>query len=167
MSKSSIELIDGRYVFTNHRIGNQLINSRPDGSVRVQTINEEPSLAQQQFKDQCDINHIMEKYSETGTITHLNPRTGVYADVSQFGDLRESFEKIQKADELFMQLPAKVRSKFENDPLKFVDWCSDPKNLDEAVSLGLAEKKPVNVTTSNDDANKGVAASSETKPSVS
>lgn len=41
-----------------------------------------------------------------------------------------------------MDLPAKVRSRFENDPQKFLEFCSDPKNRDEAVSLGLIMSAP-------------------------
>ena len=30
------------------------------------------SLTQQQFKEECDVNHILAKYRKTNMITHLN-----------------------------------------------------------------------------------------------
>ena len=42
----------------------------------------------------------------------------------------------------FDALPAELRERFENDPGKFVEFCLDPKNKDEAVELGLAVPSP-------------------------
>lgn len=37
---------------------------RDDKRTRVQTINKQPSLTQPQFKEQCDVNHILKKYKK-------------------------------------------------------------------------------------------------------
>lgn len=95
----------------------------------------EPTLAVQSAKDECDINNIINKYLRTGEPPAL--RQGVYADISQLGDLRESLEEAQLAQEAFMQLPAAVRRFFDNDPVKLVAFSEDPKNVDKAIELGL------------------------------
>ena len=45
---------------------------------------------------------------------------------------------IVQADQAFMELPADVRLRFNNDAGSFVDFASDPDNLDEMRELGLA-----------------------------
>jgi hypothetical protein len=41
-----------------------------------------------------------------------------------------------------MQLPSDIRAKFDNDPGEFFEFCTDPKNADEMVQLGLREAPP-------------------------
>ena len=43
----------------------------------------EPSLTRQSFKDECDVNQIVKRYTETGMINHI-PRTP-----AQYGDAPE------------------------------------------------------------------------------
>lgn len=95
-----------------------------------------PSLAVQASKDECDINTIINKYLRTGEPP--GQRTGVYMDAAQFGDLHTAMNTVIEAENMFMALPADIRKHFDNDPVKLVEFCSDPSNLTEAVRLGLA-----------------------------
>jgi len=150
-SKISIKEVKPPYKnFCPLEYPDQLWNTRSDGTLDIGHVNDEPSLTQQQFKDECDINNIMKSYQETGTINHLNPRTAVYGDFHDVKDFKESLELVQAANETFMLLPATIRTRFENDPAKLVEFCNDPNNLEEAIQLGLAEK-PLQVTNANDD----------------
>lgn len=65
-----------------------------------------------------------------------------YGDVSEFGGLQDAIMKVQEANELFAQYPWNIREKFDNDPVKFVEFVGDPKNKKELVSLGLAVPDP-------------------------
>jgi Chlamydia-phage Chp2 scaffold (Chlamy_scaf) len=47
------------------------------------------------------------------------------------------------ADAAFMQLPADIRTRFNNDAGAFVDFCSDENNRAEAEKLGLVPATPV------------------------
>lgn len=116
------------------------IKRREDGSVRVATLNAEPSKTQKHFKDQCDVNKIIEKFKKTGQITHVANNTGVYADLSQRPDYFTALQTVVKAEQAFMSLPAKLRQKLMNDPANLLPYLQDPKNRDEAVSFGLMEK---------------------------
>lgn len=101
----------------------------------------EPTLAQQQFKDDCDINTILERFAITGVLPQ-----GVQAP--QFGDFTDAMDyhsalnAVIAADQAFMALPASVRSRFNNDAGAFVEFCSDPANATEAEGLGLVVPRP-------------------------
>lgn len=95
-------------------------------------------LTQQSSKDECDINLIIAKAKRGAEISHLNPRTPFYGDFTQIPkDLRECLMAVRKADEAFMSLDAVVRRRFDNDPVKLLDFLNDPANRKEAIELGL------------------------------
>lgn len=87
-------------------------------------------------KDACDINRIMARYEKTGVLPQ-SVRELVYADVSSIGDYREVVDRVRMVESAFMQLPAEVRSRFENDPAAFLDFTSDPANRAELQEMGL------------------------------
>jgi len=119
----------------------KLITRRPNGTIKVQTINNQPSRTQQQFKDQCDVNKIIAKFKRTGSVTHLkNVQEGVYADLSQLPSLQEAENAVIAAQQAFEAVPALTRQRFGNDPKLFVDFLSDPKNDEEAIKMGLKVK---------------------------
>lgn len=100
------------------------------------------SRTKQSFKDQCDINNIMKKYIKTGTITHIRNSNGKYGDFTSAMDYHDAMNAVHEANEAFMGLSAAVRSRFDNDPGKLLDFVNDAKNKDEAIKLGLIEKPP-------------------------
>lgn len=94
------------------------------------------SLAQQQFKEECDINTIVERFG----IGYEMPEGVVapmYADFEDVFDFQSAMNAVRVAGEAFQALPAAVRARFANDAQRFVEFCSDEKNYDEAKSLGL------------------------------
>lgn len=95
----------------------------------------------QSAKAECDINNILKAYRKTGAIAHLNRFPAQYAEAPSF-DLREALEFLQGATAAFQQLPATVRSEFDNDPASFLEFVHNPANKDELVKMGLAERKP-------------------------
>lgn len=101
----------------------------------------DPSLAQQSFKDDVDINVMLEKFKVTGVMP-----SGVvmptYGDFSGVSDYRSAVEAITKANNAFMDMPANVRNRFDNDPQKFLEFCANPENRAEAERLGLVPKVP-------------------------
>lgn len=84
----------------------------------------------------------MKKYHSSGMITHINRRKGQYLDVSQLKDYQSSLQTVIDAQESFMTLPSEVRKKFANNPQQLISFLADPKNTDEAISLGLKKPKP-------------------------
>lgn len=115
----------------------QSIEKMPSGRIRVISINKEPTMTQQQFADDCDINNIMAKYEKTGQVTHLSNKQGVYGDFSDITDYQDMLHRVAAAQESFQTLPAKTRQRFQNDPGELISFLQDRKNYDEAISLGL------------------------------
>lgn len=100
----------------------------------------DPSLAQQNMKDDVDINVMLEKFKVTGVM----PQSVVlpkYGDFSSVVDYRSAMDAVRKARDSFMDLPAHLRARFDNDPQKLLEFVSDDKNRAEAEKLGLVPVK--------------------------
>ena len=99
------------------------------------------SLTKQSFKESCDINVIVPRLLSGADPAQFRARgTPIYADVSQFPDLKTYLGFNDYIQECFSKLDASVRDRFKNDPIQMYEFIIDPKNLDEAVNLGLLEK---------------------------
>lgn len=131
------------------------VEVRADGTKRVYTQSSLASRTQQQHKDSCDINRILSKYKLTGSLTHLNRQSGVYADLTSLTDYQNSIDSVMKANNAFAALPAAIRDRFQNDPSQLLSFMEDPKNYDEGVKLGLYEQglKPSEQKAKNDESN--------------
>lgn len=97
-------------------------------------------MAQQHFKDECDINTIVRRFGLTGEMpTAVN--TPMYVDLEHMPtDYQSALAFVQQAQAGFMELPAEVRSRFGNDPGAFLAFCENPANLDMAREMGLTEQ---------------------------
>lgn len=100
-----------------------------------------PGLCRQEMSADTDINNIMAKYVKTGVLPVMN-REPLFGDFSQIETYQESLNLVQYADETFAMLPAQLRARFQNDPGKFIEFCSNPANAKEMVELGLATARP-------------------------
>lgn len=104
---------------------------------------EDPSLAVQDAKDECDINTIVRRFGLTGQIPvgAVIPNWGEdYLDAPT--EYRQAVEMVRDAEESFRRLPAAVRASFNNDPGAFVTFASDPANISELKKMGLGLDKP-------------------------
>lgn len=116
---------------------------------QVDYFNDEPSLTQQHFADECDINNIVEKYMITGVLgdpLSIPSNSPQYGDYSSPSDYHAAQNLIAQASQAFDLLPARLRERFENDPAKLLEFLGDEKNREEAIKLGL-----VNNTQSNNE----------------
>jgi len=101
---------------------------------------EEPSLAQQHYRDECDINNILRQFNITGLLpdSPLSPR---YGDFTGILDYHTALNAVIAAEEGFMSLPANLRANFGNDPEQLINFLNNPENKDEAIKLGLIDGK--------------------------
>lgn len=99
-----------------------------------------PVITEQHHKELCDVDRIIKHYDREGVMTHINTATALYGDFTEVNEYKESLEVVIKAEKAFDSIPATVRKRFDNDPGKFMEFITDPKNLDEAIELGLANK---------------------------
>lgn len=94
------------------------------------------SLTHQSFAEECDINTIMRRFGVTGVLPEA-VRAPTYDDFSNVVDYHTACNAIAVAGEAFDQMSAEVRARFNNDPQKFLEFCSDEGNRSEAVKMGL------------------------------
>jgi len=101
---------------------------------------EDSSRTQQHFKDECDINNILRQFNITGQLPAqtLNPK---YGDFTGISDYKTALDRVISADEEFMNLPANVRARFNNDTAQLIDFLDNEDNRLEAEKLGLVEPK--------------------------
>lgn len=109
-------------------------------------MNDEPSMAQQHFKDECDINQIMARYQRTGILTE-NPGSlrPLFGDFSNVSDFQSAQNAILDVHDSFMTLPSNIRARFNNDPGYLLEFLSKEENRDEAISIGLVNPARVDI----------------------
>ena len=105
---------------------------------------EEPSLAQQHHKDECDINNILRQFNITGLLPEqtLSPR---YGDFTGIGDYHTAMNRVLAVQDEFEALPAQIRARFDNDPAQLIEFLENSDNRPEAEKLGLVEKATAEV----------------------
>jgi len=115
---------------------------RPDGTLRVRTVNTEPSKTDRQYKEQVDINSIMKKYDgRMGNVPDLG-RRGVFVDLSKMPvDYAAALNLVEDANAAFETLPVEVKKKFRQNPAELLNFVADKRNEDEARRLGLLPPK--------------------------
>ena len=100
------------------------------------------SLAQQQFKEDSDINTLVERFHLTGEMPQLT-QLPTYQDFDNIFDFQTAMNAIRSANETFMSLPAQLRARFHNDPQEFLAFTSDEQNLPEARKLGILSPEAI------------------------
>ena len=113
---------------------------------------EDASLTQQQFKEESDINTIVDRFLKSGVLPTAASMPQ-YVDYEGVFDFQSAMNVVRQADENFMRLDAKVRARFNNSPQAFLEFFANPDNAEEAVRLGLAiPKAPSSVAQATDEA---------------
>lgn len=102
----------------------------------------QPSMTQQHFKDECNINNIIARYEKTGFLTDPSrpaTRKPQFGDFTSVLDYMAAQNQIIEAQDMFDSLPATMRKRFENDPQQLLAFLEDPANTSEAIDLGFYE----------------------------
>lgn len=103
----------------------------------------DPTRAQQQFKEETDINTIVKRFGLTGQLPE-NLKVPVSGDFTEtVNDYQSALNMVIAAERAFMQLPGHVRERFSHDPQKLQEFVENKDNLEEARKLGLAVPAPV------------------------
>lgn len=104
----------------------------------------EPSRTKQSFAEEADINFLMDRFLRTGYLPSVEELGGpqpMFGDFSEGVSYMDALERVRAAEEGFLQLDAKVRDRFRNDPAELLEFLSDPGNREEALRLGLVADK--------------------------
>lgn len=132
------------------------IRSRYNAGVREGWKSSVPSMTQQQFKDEADINYIVSMYDSSGVMPTFHgdgqPAQPVFGDFASLPDnAQEMYNRMIDAKNNFDSLPLEVRKRFNYDPAAFLDFVDNPENLDELVAMGLAVKTTAAVPNLDDN----------------
>lgn len=107
-----------------------------EASAESALVCEEPSLAKQSFAEECDINTIVRRFNLTGQLPS-DVRVPEYGDFDAVYDYHSAMNLVVAANQSFMQMPADIRAKFQNDPAKFLEFVNDAENSDEVKKMGV------------------------------
>lgn len=118
-----------------------------------------PKLTLDSQKEEADINVILKRFGITGQLP-TGVRVPTYGDFTEVRDYKSAMDAIALANSSFMEMPADIRAEFQNDPQRFVEFCSDEKNLPRMREIGLAVPKPA------EPASSGVQGAEPPAPAV-
>lgn len=100
------------------------------------------SLADQSAADEADINVLVKRFG-LGEVPLSGVRAPFYGDFTGLQSPHEMAQALVEAQATFMMLPAAVRAEFDNNPHRFVDFCSNDENYDRICDLGLLAPEPM------------------------
>lgn len=133
------------------KISEQKFYTRYNPPPQVSVKFSKPSLTQQQFRQECDINNIIDSVNNAGVTN--NPlwngtRRPLYGDFTGIQDMDylQAQNTFLEASARFMELPAKVRQRFNNNPaelLAYIQSIQSNPNIKELAKelakLGFAD----------------------------
>lgn len=101
------------------------------------------SMTQQNFAEEVDVNTIVNRAIKSGVLADsasMAGRVAIFGDFSGVGDFKSCLDKVIAAQGAFNDLPLDIKQRFNFDPGAIIDFLADPKNVEEAVKLGLLPK---------------------------
>jgi phage internal scaffolding protein len=102
----------------------------------------EPTLTKQSFLEETDINNIVASNASFAPLTPEEYSKLNFADLGDGLDFQTNQNYIAQAQTAFFSLPATVRERFANNPSNLLDFVQNPANLEEAIALGIATRRP-------------------------
>lgn len=98
-------------------------------------------MTKQSYKDQTDINKILEKSQVTGTVGWVRREQAQFGDFTDMPDLLEAKQRLDTAHDIFNGAPSEIRREFNQSPEQFFKYVNDPANAEDVPRLlkGLAQ----------------------------
>lgn len=99
------------------------------------------AITKQSFAGACDVNEVMRRWEVTGVLDHVNTAQAIYLDCAGPDGLQDMFSRVADAEAKFMELPSEVRALVDNDASRFVEYLTNPENLEECRRVGILPKE--------------------------
>lgn len=96
---------------------------------------------QQHYADEVDINTIVRRFG-ISQAAPLGIPGGLFGDFTGITDFADAVDRVERAELAFMELPADIRDRFDNDPGKLIAFAQtipEGKSLNE--ELGFVQKR--------------------------
>lgn len=100
------------------------------------------TMTDQSFKEESDINNVLRR----GGVIPPDPNQLNFLDLSNVDDYHSAVNLVMQVNDIFDDLPSKVRDRFRNDPEEVLKFIEDPNNKAEAAELGLIDKLKIDGT---------------------
>lgn len=101
----------------------------------------EPSMTDQQYKESCDINFIVNQYVKQGIPIPQSPVS--YADLTSVEDYENSLMVVSQYKTAFELLPAEDRERFDGKVENYLAFICDSNNLRESYEKGYIDPSSV------------------------
>lgn len=137
--------------------------TRPNGTVGIRTSSTEPSKTNPNYKDEVDVNNIINRFLKTGQLTHVSHQQMAYIDQSATPpDLQSTIHFIKNQNELYQSLNKKSKNRFPTIEL-FLEFAENPANQEELQQL-LGHKKTTIQTTKKEADKESTPSTPPTPP---
>lgn len=93
-------------------------------------------ITEQSHRDVQEINSIVKRHG-AARLAQIAQLQEYRFDDCTTNDFTEAMNLVKRAESAFMQLPSKLRARFENRPESFLDYIRNPENATEMAELGL------------------------------
>lgn len=93
-------------------------------------------------KDDCDINKIIARAEKYKTGIPNPTKQPIFADTTAIPGYQDALDIVLTADRAFGALPAKLRRRFNDDPMELISFLQKAENRAEAEKLGLINPRP-------------------------
>lgn len=113
------------------------------GNVVYQPKSDKPSLTDESFKQECDIDFIISNFVQRG----IEPPTTQAQYGKQFtsDDFVKALDTVTECKSMYECLPASEKERFNNSVTNFLDFIGDPKNLRVSYEKGYIDPQSVNI----------------------
>jgi len=118
-----------------------------------------PSLVQKNQAFNTNLNNIVARHTG-GAVPNLIEKEPLFIDNSERPDFHTMQTIVVEGEQRFMRLPAKIRSIFQNQAHKMVEFVNNPNNEKRSIELGLIpativdEPTPAEVVENKDKPSK-------------
>lgn len=113
-------------------------NRKADGKKPVKALPDpvyDDGMTKESYKDSTDINKMLKKAQKAGSLAHIQKYPApVYGEFQGF-DLLEAHRLVDKAVDIFSELPSEIRTEFDQDAFKFAEFAADPKNNEKLAEI--------------------------------
>ena len=101
-------------------------------------------MTQQEFGYCLDINNIVE--GSYNPFVEEPSKVAEGMKVFSPNKIQEGMYQVAESKSLFNELPSKIRDRFDNNPVKLLEFLGNEKNREEAIALGLVNKPVIDTS---------------------
>lgn len=113
------------------------------GKTLYQSKSDKPSLTDESYKQECDIDFIISNFVQRGIEP---PQHQIdYGKQYTSDDFANAMQTVAECKTAYECLPATEKEKFNNSVTNYLDFISDPKNLKESYEKGYINPDSVNI----------------------